>query len=90
MEKYLHSGALTQKPSAAWVPLSMKRGGPCKPPVVYFKSRSQAEATRDLLALRIIEVATLGERDPHRLREEAMLHLAQSSLAQRNSRHPGL
>ena len=51
---------------------------------------NQAEATRELLALRIIEMAKLGERDPHRLREDALLHLAQSNLAQRNSRSSGL
>ena len=31
-----------------------------------------AEATRELLALRIIEIAQLGERDPHRLRDDAL------------------
>lgn len=57
---------------------------------VYFESRYQVEATRELLALRIIEVAKHGERDQHRLRENALLHLAQSNLAQRNSRSSGL
>jgi len=50
-----------------------------------FRSRGHAEAMRELLALRIIEMATLGERDPHRLREDALLHLAQS-----NKRSTGL
>jgi hypothetical protein len=39
-----------------------------------------AEATRELLALRIIEIAQLGERDPARLRDNALAHLARTSL----------
>jgi hypothetical protein len=33
-------------------------------------------ATREVLALRIIEIAQLGERDPDRLRDDALLYLA--------------
>ena len=39
-----------------------------------------AEATRELLALRIIEIAQLGERDPSRLRDDALAYLARTNL----------
>ena len=39
-----------------------------------------AEAIRELLALRIIEIAQLGERDPARLREDALAYLARTNL----------
>jgi hypothetical protein len=39
-----------------------------------------AEATRELLALRIIEIAQLGERDPSRLRNDALAYLARTNL----------
>ena len=39
-----------------------------------------AEVTRELLALRIIEIAQLGERDPRRLRDDALAFLAQTNL----------
>jgi hypothetical protein len=39
-----------------------------------------AEATRELLALRIIEIAQLGERDPNRLRDDALAYLARANL----------
>jgi len=32
-----------------------------------------------VLALRIIEIAQLGERDPNRLRDDALLYLAKST-----------
>jgi hypothetical protein len=41
-------------------------------------SNGQAEATRELLALRIIDMARLGERDPRRLRDDALPYLARS------------
>ena len=41
---------------------------------------SRAGATRELLALRIIEVAQLGERDPSRLRDDALAYLARTNL----------
>ena len=37
-------------------------------------------AARELLALRLIEIAQLGERDPNRLREDALLYLARTNL----------
>ena len=44
-----------------------------------FASNGQAEATRELLALRIIEVAnSTGLRDHIHLRDDALLYLAQS------------
>jgi hypothetical protein len=49
------------------------------------KTNGQAEATRELLALRIIEVAGLGERDPQRLRDDALSYLART-----NSKSTGL
>jgi hypothetical protein len=52
--------------------LSIWRGFPGLP--------SEAEATRELLALRIIEMAQRGERDPNQLRNDALLYLAQANL----------
>ena len=86
MRRYVHSNGagafdpesiliLTAALDDAWK--SLQTAG------VHFKSRYQAEATRELLALRIIQMAKIGERDSHRLREDALLHLAKSSLAQR-------
>jgi len=47
---------------------------------VSFASNSHSEATREFLALRIMEMAQLGERDNDRLRDDAILHLARSNL----------
>jgi hypothetical protein len=45
-----------------------------------FASNDQVEATRELLALRIIEVAKLsGVRDSIHLRDDALLYLTQSN-----------
>lgn len=45
-----------------------------------FASNGQAEATRELLALRIIEVArSTGLRDHVHLRDDALLYLTQSN-----------
>ena len=41
-----------------------------------FASNGEAEATRDLIALRIIAIARLGELDCGRLRDDALLYLA--------------
>ena len=43
-------------------------------------SGEQAELTRELLAKYIIEQARQGELDQRRLRDGALLHLAQSNL----------
>jgi len=45
-----------------------------------FQSDRHAAATRELLALRIIETARLGERDQRRLRDDALFHLTDSDL----------
>ncbi|HVQ66667.1 MAG TPA: hypothetical protein VMT08_04135 [Bradyrhizobium sp.] len=45
-----------------------------------FPSDRHADATRELLALRIIETARLGERDARRLLDDALLHLSVSDL----------
>ena len=45
-----------------------------------FPSFAQANATREILALRIIEMAELGEFDQRRLRDDALLYLAKSNL----------
>ena len=45
-----------------------------------FASEGQASATRERLALRIIEIAQLGEGDPNRLRDDALLYLARTNL----------
>jgi hypothetical protein len=42
--------------------------------------RPGSEATRELLALRIIEIAQLGDRDPNRLRDDALLYLTRTNL----------
>jgi hypothetical protein len=57
---------------------------------VYFTSRSQAEATREKLALRIIEMAKHGERDLDRLRDDALNHLARTTPEQSRRRDTGL
>jgi hypothetical protein len=57
---------------------------------VYFTSRGHAEATREKLALRIIEMATHGERDVARLRDEALQYLAQTTPDRSRHRETGL
>ena len=47
---------------------------------VCFASDTYRNATREILALRIIEIAQLGERDPNRLRDDALLYLARTNL----------
>jgi hypothetical protein len=47
---------------------------------VCFASDSCKNATRELLALRIIEIVQLGEGDPNRLREDALLYLSRTDL----------
>lgn len=47
---------------------------------ITFTSDGHADATREIIALRIIEMAQLGERDRHRLCDDALLHLTQSNL----------
>jgi len=47
-------------------------------------------ATRERLALRIIEIAQLGERDPNRLRDDALLYLARTNLKSTSRLHPAL
>ena len=47
---------------------------------VCFASNAYKNATREVLALRIIEIAQLGERDPNRLRDDALLYLARTNL----------
>jgi hypothetical protein len=48
--------------------------------VVAGPGKEHAITTRELLALRIIEMAQLGERDPNRLREDALLYLRRTNL----------
>jgi hypothetical protein len=45
-----------------------------------FGSDDHANATRELLALRIIEIAQLGERDPSHLRDDALMYLARTDI----------
>jgi hypothetical protein len=47
---------------------------------VCFASSTYKNAAREVLALRIIEIAQLGERDPNRLRDDALLYLARTNL----------
>lgn len=57
---------------AAW--RSLEKSG------VHLGSERRVELTRQVLATHIIEMAKRGERDQRRLREDALLHLAQSNL----------
>ena len=43
-----------------------------------FAVDGRAASTRELLAKRIIELTQLGERDPRRLADDALMHLASS------------
>ena len=45
-----------------------------------FSMNGHAEATRELLALRIIDMARLGERNASRLRDDALEYLARTNL----------
>jgi hypothetical protein len=45
-----------------------------------FATEGHATATRELLALRIIEIAQLGERDPNRLCDDTLLYLTRTNL----------
>ena len=80
LEKHACAGAfdadevkvLTQAFDEAWKAVSES-----SPP---FASAEHAEATRELLALRVIEMAQLGERDPERLRTDALVYLARTNL----------
>jgi hypothetical protein len=45
-----------------------------------FGSEGHVNATRERIGLRIIEIARLGERDPNRLRDDALLYLARTNL----------
>ena len=53
----------------AW--LSVQNSG------INFTSVGQANTMREILALGIIEIARLGERDHRRLRDDALLHLTE-------------
>jgi hypothetical protein len=57
---------------------------------MYFKSRYHVDETREKLAGYILEDAALGERDPVRLRENALIKLSRSKLAQLRPREPAL
>ena len=63
---------LTDAFDQAWQ--AVEKSGGC------FASNTYKNATRELLALRIIEIAQLGERDPNRLREDALLYLARTNI----------
>ena len=45
-----------------------------------FASEQEADVTREILALRIIAMARLGERDQRSLCDDALLHLGRSRL----------
>ncbi len=76
LEIYAHAGAfdaeqvrvLTAAFDETWQAVQ-DSGGP-------FASNGEAEATQDLIALRIIAMACVGELDCRRLREGALLYLA--------------
>ena len=46
---------------------------------VIFTSQAHINATREILALRIIEMAQCGEREQCRLRDDALLYLSRSN-----------
>jgi hypothetical protein len=74
--------ALSKALDDAW--RSLQRTG------VYFKSRYHVDETREKLAKYVLEAAALGERDPIRLRDDALLKLSRSKLAQLRPREPAL
>jgi hypothetical protein len=92
MQKYFVDGEATFDPETvlvlsgaldeAWRSLQ-NRGA-------YFKSRHHVEKTREKLAGYILEAAALGERDPIRLREDALLKLSRSNLPQLRPQEPTL
>jgi hypothetical protein len=45
-----------------------------------FAADGHASTTRERLALRIIDMAQLGERDTNRLRDDALLYLTRTNL----------
>ena len=47
---------------------------------ITFASDRHADAMREIVALRIIDMAQHGEHDVHRLRDDALLHLSKSNL----------
>jgi hypothetical protein len=51
-----------------------------------FASNGEAEATRDLIALRIVAMTRLGELDWGRLRDDALLYLSRMKETTRGSR----
>jgi hypothetical protein len=63
---------LTQAFDQAWQ--VAEKSGIC------FSSDAYKNAAREVLALRIIEIAQLGEPDPNRIREDAPLYLARTNL----------
>jgi hypothetical protein len=63
---------LTQAFDQAWQ--AVEKSGIC------LSSDAYKNAAREVLALRIIEIARLGERDANRLREDALLYLARTNL----------
>ena len=46
-----------------------------------FARNGQAEGMREAVARRIIATASLGERDKHRLRDDALVYLARQSCS---------
>jgi hypothetical protein len=92
MQKHFADGEATFDPEAvmvlsgaldeAWRSLQ-NRG-------VHFESRYHVDETREKLAGYILEAAALGERDPNRLREDALMKLSRSKLAQLRHREPAL
>jgi len=47
-----------------------------------FASNDQIVSTREFLAKRIIEMGQRGERDPHKLAEDAVAHLAHGRVGE--------
>jgi hypothetical protein len=86
MQKYFVDGEATFDPETvlmqAWRSLRHRD--------MYFKSRYHVDETREKLAGYILEDAALGERDPVRLRENALIKLSRSKLAQLRPREPAL
>jgi hypothetical protein len=80
LERYAHEGVfgpdevriLTTAFDEAWK--AIQDSG------ISLASNGQVDAVRELLALRIIDMALLGEQDPHRLRDDALLYLARTNL----------
>ena len=79
MQRYLQSDSTFDPDTIQVLGDALDRAGASADDGVYFGSRGHAEAMQETLALAIIEMAKHGEREPDRLRDDALEHLAQTT-----------